>query len=275
MEVIIDSHTHTGTIQYSVGKNRVSNLPGDDLLAAMKKYSIDFALVSSIESAEFDSRGIPAPPAQQIPQLESFERLVTFARSSLNALSGRPLLKASLWVKPYTEKCSRELDGFIKKNLDHIAGLKMHPSLSNMKFTDRRFTSYLRLAEKYNMPVQVHTENDGLADPAFVAEVAPLFPSVIFIMVHMGLNTDNGEAIDIISSNDNVYGDTCEVKNEKVIEAIKRCGSEKILFGTDAVVHGIDTYRRYMPLVDLIRQSFSLEEAENVLFKNCRRLYSL
>jgi predicted TIM-barrel fold metal-dependent hydrolase len=144
-----------------------------------------------------------------------------------------------------------------------------------MKFTDERFVPYLRLAEKYTMPVQVHTENDGLADPAFVAEVALLFPSVTFIMVHMGLNTDNGEAMDIIRANDNVYGDTCEVKNEKVIEAIKRCGSEKILFGTDAVVHGIDTYRRYMPLVDLIRQSCSPEEAENVLFKNCRQLYNL
>ncbi len=273
--MIIDSHTHTGKIQYSVGKNRVSNLPGEDLLAAMMKYTIDFALVSSIESAEFDSGGKLAPPGKQIPQLESFRRLIHFVSTSLNALTGRPLLKASLWPKPYTEKCSGELDEFIKENLDHIAGLKMHPSLSNMKFTDERFVPYLRLAEKYNMPVQVHTENDGLADPAFVAEVALLFPSVTFIMVHMGLNTDNGEAIDIIRANENVYGDTCEVKNEKVIEAIKRCGSEKILFGTDAVVHGIDTYRRYMPLVDFIRKSFSLEEAENVLFKNCRRLYNL
>ena len=44
--MIIDSHTHIGTISYPVGKNRVSYLPGEDLIAAMKKYSIDFALVS-------------------------------------------------------------------------------------------------------------------------------------------------------------------------------------------------------------------------------------
>ena len=273
--MIIDSHTHTGKIAYSVGKNRVSNLPGEGLLAAMKKYSIDFALVSSIESAEFDSWGKLAPPGKQIPQLESFRRLVSFVRASTDLLNGSPFLKASLWVKPFTEKSSGELDEFIEENLDNIAGLKMHPSLSNMKFTDERFVPYLELAEKYNMPVQVHTENDGLADPAYLAEVARLFPSVRFIMVHMGLNTDNSEAMDIIRTNDNVYGDTCEVESGRVMEAIRECGSEKILFGTDAVVHGIDTYQRYMPLVDLIRKSCSVEDAENVLFKNCQRLYRL
>jgi len=273
--VIIDSHTHTGKIQYRVGKNRVSDLPGEDLLAAMDKYSVDFALVSSIESAEFDYEGQPAPPDKQVPQLESFRSLVSFVRSSLNVSSGLSLLKASLWVKPYTEKPGAELDEFIEDKREYIAGLKMHPSLSNMKFTDKRFVPYLRLAQKYDMPVQVHTENDGLADPAYVAEVALLFPSVNFVMVHMGLNTDHGEAIDIIKANKNIYGDTCEVKREKVIEAIKKCGSEKILFGTDAVVHGIDTYERYLPLIDLIRQHCSEEEAENVLFRNCRRLYML
>lgn len=273
--MIIDSHTHIGTITYQVGKNRVSDLPGDDLIAAMRKYSIAYALVSSIEGAEFDSDGHPVPPEKQIPQMESFLKLLKFVRPRGEALPGDPLLKALLWIKPYTERPTVELEQFIRENRDHIAGLKMHPSLSNIKFNESRFLPYLKLAEKYDMPVQVHTENDGLANPAYVAEVAGRFPSVKFTMVHMGLNTDNREAIDIIRTNGNIYGDTCEVKIDNVISAIKICGSEKILLGTDAIVHGIDTYERYMPLVDLIRKEFSREEAENILYRNCMRIYKV
>jgi len=273
--MIIDSHTHIGTISYPVGKNGVSNLPGEDLIAAMKKYSIDFALVSSIEAAEFDSEMKLAPPDKQIPQLESFNRLIQFVKTSGDAQFGRPDLKALLWIKPYTEKVTEALIQFITENRDHIAGLKMHPSLSNIKFTDDRFRPYLDLARKFNMPVQLHTENDGLSDPAFVAEMTALYPDVRFVMVHMGLGTHNSEAIGIIRNNDNVYGDTCEVKINNVIKAIIECGSEKILFGTDAIVHGVDTYEQYLPLIESIRNNFSKEEADNVLFRNCMRLYNL
>ena len=273
--MIVDSHTHTGTISYQVGKNKVSNLPGEDLIAAMKKYSIDFALVSSIESAEFDSEGLPAPPQKQIPQLESFPRLVEFVRQSGDAQSGRPYLKVLLWVKPYTEKVTEDLEQFITENRDHIAGLKMHPSLSNIKFTDSRFVPFIKLAEKYDLPVQVHTEDDGLSNPAFIAEVAEKFPSVKFVMVHMGLDTGNDEAINFIRNNHNVYGDTCEVKTENVIRAINECGSGKILFGTDAIVHGIDTYARYLPLIESIKNNLSKEEADDVLYRNCTRLFRI
>ena len=81
--------------------------------------------------------------------------------------------------------------------------------------------------------------------------------------------------IGIIRSRDNVYGDTCEVNTENVIKAINKCGSEKILFGTDAIVHGIDTYAMYMPLVEQIRKNFSKDQAENVLFRNCQRIFNV
>jgi len=273
--MIIDSHTHIGTIPYPVGKNRVSDLPGEELVDAMQKYSIDFALVSSIEGAEFDCEGQLAPPEKQIPQMESFRRLVKFVRPRGDDQPGRPGLKALLWVKPYTEKVTKDLEKFITKNRQHIAGLKMHPSLSNIRFTDDRFKHYIRLAERYDLPVQVHTENDGLANPAYVYEVAVQFPSVNFVMVHMGLNTGNDEAIHFIRYNNNIYGDTCEVKTENVIKAINEFGSEKIMFGTDAIVHGIDTYGCYLKLIDSIRNQLSQEEADNVLFRNCQRLYNL
>ncbi|MBS0011459.1 MAG: amidohydrolase family protein [Bacteroidales bacterium] len=203
----------------------------------------------------------------------SFLKLLNFVRPRGEALAGSPLLKALLWIKPYTEKVTRDLEQFIKDNRDYIAGLKMHPSLSGIKLTDDRFTPYLELAASFNLPVQVHTENDGLSNVNYVEDIAATYRDTDFVMVHMGLNTGNGDAMNIIKKYDNVYGDTCEVKHDNVIRAIRECGPDKILFGTDAIVHGIDTYARYMPLLELIRSNFSREEADNVLFRNCRRVF--
>jgi len=271
--MIIDSHTHIGHILYPVGKNRVSNLPAEQLIEAMDKYSINQALVSSIEGAEFDSEKNPAPPGKQIPQLQSFKNLVKIIRQHDGTLPGSPGLKALLWIKPHTEDVTPALVQFIEENRDCIAGFKMHPALSNMSFRDERFLPYLKLADNLSMPVQVHTENDGRSDPAFVEQVAADFPGLDFVMVHMGLNTDNTEAIRIIRDNANIYGDTCEVEIDNVFKAMEVCGSEKILFGTDAIVHGTDTYKGYLPLIHELRSRPDKNDADNILYENCLRLF--
>lgn len=267
--MIIDSHTHIGTIRYCVGKNKVSNLPKQDLIIALRKYSIDFALVSSIEGAEFNSEMQLASMEHQVPQLQSMNQLIDFIKSNESKV------KALLWVKPFTEKCNDELDHFIAANIKHIAGLKMHPTLSNLKFTDDKFYPYIKLAKKYHLPIQVHTENDGKSDVKFVCKVAQEFKDINFIMVHMGLDTDNKEAIAIIKRNENIYGDICLVENKNVIKVIDECGSKKILFGTDAIVEGIDSYKRYLPILRDIKDNFEKKDVDNILYKNCTQIYNL
>lgn len=265
--MLIDSHTHIGHISYPVGKNRVSCLPAESLIEAMDKYSVDRVLVSGIEGAEFDSAMNLPPAYMHVPQLDAFRKQVAFARAN----KGR--VGVLLWIKPYTETVTDDLEQFILSNRDCITGFKMHPALSNLMFTDKRFLPYLELADRLNMPVQVHTENDGRSDPAYVAEVAAGFPELDFVMVHMGLGTDNKEAINIIRDNANIYGDTCEVEIDNVFKAVDVCGSEKILFGTDAVVHGKDTYKRYQPLIDALRNRLDKKDAGNILYANCLSLF--
>lgn len=267
--MIIDSHTHTGTIQYTVGRNKVYNLRKQDLLVALDKYSIDFALVSSIEGAEFDSERRLAPKEQQIPQLKSMEQLVTYIKSN------KSKLKALLWIKPYTEKCDENFEYFIQKNKKFIAGLKIHPTLSNLKFTHNKYIPYLELARKYNLPVQVHSENDGKSNIIFIQKIAQKYKDVTFIMVHMGFNTNNLEAIDIIKRNRNIYGDICSVTVNNIYKSIHECGSKMILFGTDAIVNGIHTYKKYIPIISGIKSEFKKNDFENILYKNCARIYDL
>jgi predicted TIM-barrel fold metal-dependent hydrolase len=267
--MIIDSHTHIGNIQFEVGKNRVKNLPGTDLVFSLEKYKIDFAIVSGLEGAEFDSDFKRPAKAMQVSQKEGLERLLGFVRGNSDKVRGL------FWIKPYNELLTREIEDIVTINRDMICGLKVHPTLSNLKFTDRKYYPFLEMAVRLGLPVQVHTENDGRSDIKYVGKIASVFPELKFVMVHIGMNSDNSEAISLINKTSNIYGDTCIVKHENVIEAIKVCGSDKILFGTDSTVNGIDTYQRYLPLVEKIRESFSTEEAANVLGLNSMTIFNL
>jgi hypothetical protein len=225
--MIIDSHTHIGNIAFEVGKNRVKNLPPKDLIDSLEKYKIDFAIVSCLEGAEYDADKKPASRNLQVTQKEGLEKLTDFVGKNRSKVSGL------FWVKPFSEKLTEEIKKTVKDNMNLICGLKIHPTLSNMKFTDKRFYPYLEMAVELGLPVQVHTENDGMSDVKLVGKMASVFPELKFIMVHMGMESDNVEAISLIRNSSNIYGDTCVVKHENVIKAIRECGSEKILFGTD------------------------------------------
>jgi predicted TIM-barrel fold metal-dependent hydrolase len=267
--MIIDSHTHTGNIAFEVGKNRVKNLPQKDLIDSMEKYKIDFAIVSGLEGAEFDSDKKHASKKDQVSQREGLQRLIDFVSKN----SGK--IRGLFWVKPYNEKLTDDIKKIVADNRKLICGLKIHPTLSNMKFTDKRFYTYLEMAVELGLPVQVHTENDGLSDVKFVGKMASIFPEVKFIMVHMGMETDNKEAISLIKNSPNIYGDTCVVKHENVIKAIRECGPSKILFGTDSVVNGIDTYERYIPLIRMVQETFSEKETDMVLWSNSMTIFNL
>lgn len=267
--MIIDAHTHIGEISFPVGKSRISSMSEKTLMDAIEKYSIDLALVSSIEGAEFNSDNELIPADRQVPQLTSMQGVVDFVKKN------RHRAKALLWVKPFTEKRSRELDEFINTNREFIAGIKIHPKLSNLEFRDNRIVPFIEMAGEYGFPVLVHTEEDGRSNVGFVEEVANKYVGINFIMAHMGMGSDNREAMDIIKRNRNIYGDIALVESINVIEAISKCGSDRIIFGTDATVFGIDTYKRYLLVIDSMKLNFDSEDVDNVLYKNSMSLFGL
>ncbi|EIX5997604.1 amidohydrolase family protein, partial [Escherichia coli] len=116
---------------------------------------------------------------------------------------------------------------------DIIYGIKVHPYHSKMAFNSDKVQEYIRLAQKYDLPVVSHTSNDYESSPQLVYEMALKYPNVNFVMCHMGLATDNQEAIELIAKLPNLYGDTAWVRADMVYQSIKICGSDKILFGTD------------------------------------------
>ena len=91
----------------------------------------------------------------------------------------------------------------------------------------------------------------------------------------MGLGTDHKNSFKYISKLDNLYGDTTWVSYTDVIEAVKFCGSEKILFGTDNPVDGKDTLKAYQPTFSNLKNILKNEDYENVMYKNTKRLFKI
>lgn len=268
--MIIDAHTHTGSF---IG----FEMPEENLLTAMQRYGIDIAICSNCESAEFDCDHNPVSKELSKTQEEVFRANIAFARRNADKIRIMP------WVKPHTQGVTAELEQLIKDNLDITVGIKVHPYHSFIAFDSPAVEEYIKLAEKYNLPILTHTGNSDEDCCMRVYKMAKKYPNVNFIMGHMGLGTDNSEAIELISKQPNLYGDTAWVPIESVIKLIGQCSSEKVLFGTDATIDGTDTYRCnkagepsiYLKYFNELKQLLPKSDYDNLMYKNAARLFGI
>ena len=256
---------HTGTIG-------PFDMPPEMVLGAMDEYQIDFGLVSNIEGAEVDQDQVPLPSELQFSQQEVNERVLRFVRAHPDRLG------ALLWIKPATEGCTAEFESMVAGNLNVVHGLKVHPFLSGTSLASPAVAKYIDLARRHDLPVVCHTAGSPESSPRTVHEVAVRYPEVNFVMVHLGLGTDNQEAIELVASLSNLYGDTTWVAPEKTLQAIRVCGEDKIMFGSDSPIAGPDTYGAldfYMYYFHEMKADLSRQAYDKLMFRNAIRLFKL
>ena len=102
-------------------------------------------------------------------------------------------------------------------------------------------------------------------------------------MVHMGLGSDNRQALELLGKLPNLYGDTTWVPISTTIEAIKRYGSGKMVFGSDNPIDGKDTYLRnrwgdpslYQKYFNEFKSSVTPQQYDDIMYKNAVRLFRL
>jgi predicted TIM-barrel fold metal-dependent hydrolase len=260
--MIVDSHLHIGNILDF-------NLTEEETIAGMEKYGVDYGIVSCLESSEFDHNFNQLPPEVQVSQKDSNRRTLNFVQNNPQRL------QAQFWIKANLEGYDDWIAEFLVTNQEYFCGLKMHPFHSMLKPTSKKVKPYLELAEQLEFPVAIHTAGDKYSDPEHVYQLAQDYPNLNFIMVHMGLGTDNQKAISLIEKLPNLYGDTTWVEPESVLDAIEKCGSHKIIFGTDAPIDGVDTYKSYFDLIEILKTELSAVEYQNIMFKNAIKLFDL
>ena len=102
-------------------------------------------------------------------------------------------------------------------------------------------------------------------------------------MVHMDLGTDNKTALELLGKLPNLYGDTTWVPIATTLEAIRRYGSEKVIFGSDNPIDGKDTYHHnifgerllYQQYFNEFRSMIAYEDYENIMYKNAERIFGI
>ena len=90
------------------------------------------------------------------------------------------------------------------------------------------------------------------------------------------------EAIELIGSLPNLYGDTAWVRPESGLKLIKKYGAHKLLFGTDNPIDGPDTYAHPFYKVYFgefrvgeFREWISPGDYELLMHGNAERLFDL
>ncbi len=227
--MIIDSHAHFGSILDF-------KMPGEKLIGAMDNAGINCAVVSNIEGMEFDHRADPLSKSILRDQIAVNEAALDFSRKHPGRIY--PLI----WVMPHTGGAGSEFRKFISSNRRSVYGLKFHP-FSNQSPIDSDYCEpYIKLAAEFDLPVVVHTASSDESSPARVGIMAQKYPGLRFLLVHMGLYTDNEESIGLVLRHPNIYGDTTWVRPEKTMELIMLGGIDKIMFGTDAPIGETELY---------------------------------
>ncbi|MBP3569372.1 MAG: amidohydrolase family protein [Lachnospiraceae bacterium] len=269
--MIIDTHVHIG------GEKVGFDMTEEKVLSAIKKYNIDLTIVSNGDAVEVDHEQKLLPIKYHVSQEDALRRVLEFARKYPEKI------RVGVWVKPLTETVTDELKQLIADNRDIICALKLHPFHSKVSPVDKRTLPYLELANQYKLAVVSHTGTGPEDSPVHVYEAAKLFPEIPFVMVHMGLGSDNKEALELLGKADNLYGDTAWVPMETTIEAIRRYGSKKMLFGSDMPIDGVDTYlcnpkgerSMYQDYFQVLPEKISKEAYEDLMWRNALKVFKL
>ena len=267
--MIIDTHVHIGT---GLG----FNMTEADVLYSIKKYGIDYAIVSNSEVASHDHQRNPLPNNLQKSQIECLTRTIKFARENQSKIG------IMHWVKP-TEEITGELRNLIESNLDIIKALKFHPFHAGCSFTSDKCRKYIDLAAELGLPVASHTGTEYDDNPKRLFEMAKKYPETPFVMVHLGLGSDNKEAIELCAQRENLYGDTTWVSTKSALEFINKCGDDRLLFGSDSPIDGKDTYLTngkgdrslYQEYFNEFKDKVSNETYQKIMYKNAAKLFDI
>ena len=268
--MIIDTHVHFGKIlTFDMSENIV--------LESMDKYNIDYSLVSNINATEGDFNQKPLPMSLQTSQIDCLKQTINFVKAHKDRLGGLA------WVKPYSETLDKQFTDLYCENKDILYGLKFHPYHSMIDFDNPRLFPYFDFAKKMNIPVVTHTGMGPNDSTKKVYEIAKKYPSVNFVMVHMGLQTDNKEAIKYILELPNLYGDTTWVPISSTKDLINKGGISKIMFGSDNPIDGVNTYKQnrtgnrslYRDYFEVLPNEISKVNCDKIFFENAKNFFKI
>jgi predicted TIM-barrel fold metal-dependent hydrolase len=117
---------------------------------------------------------------------------------------------------------------------DVVVGAKLHCQWSGSVTASNATRELLREVARRGRPLKIH--NDGPAWAETLMEFARAFPDWSVIIAHAGLGTPSVDAARAVEQTDNIYLELAtSFPNLPVVrEVVRRAGSDRLLFGSDA-----------------------------------------
>ncbi len=155
--------------------------------------------------------------------------------------------------------------------LMHFKGIKLHPRMENFDPLSERYAWIFQEIQKKRLPVLIHTrkENNPNSDPDRLVALAKRYPKINFIFGHFGNALES--VFEAAKKNKNLCLETSIVSSPVIIaNAVKVCGAEKILFGSDYPYSDQE-----LEMQKIVRAKISSKAKRFILGENAVKLLNL
>ena len=262
---IIDIHGHTGMFEGY-------DLSVPTLRANIDSFGIRMVFISNVDGANLpgttlnlDAKSANDATLKVVLEHSDKVRGIAWARPADGSPSD---------VEPFI--ADTQLDG---PNPRPFVGVKLHPVMNQFPADAPIVDPYFDICRTYGVPVVYHSDKPGtFADPVLIYRAAKRHPDVPVILYHMVFFGPHDSAIDVVEQavqhgDADLYLEISQADPQAVLQAIRRVGSERVLFGTDATYYGTGHYAQYADLVSLLRSELTPLEFRNVMRANALRLF--
>lgn len=175
-----------------------------------------------------------------------------------------------VYVNPLNQKTVDDMDKYIEAG---FAAVKLNPLRHAYCADAEIIDAVMEKAEKYNIPVCIHSGHPPYSLPWQVGLLAERHPNVKLMMIHMGHGHGVyiDAAIKMALRYPNIYLEMSGMPMpSKIREAYERVGAERIMFGTDTPFH-----HPTVEMQKVITSGLDKEAQEKIFYENAAKFFGV
>lgn len=173
------------------------------------------------------------------------------------------------WANPKNPRAVDELRDYLTEPL--FRGVKLHPLMDGFHPDDPAVWPLIEVLIEHNLPALIHCGHPIFSLPWSIEELIVRYPEAKIILGHMG----HGNVVYIDASiavaarHPNVYLETSGMPMSlKILEAVQRIGSERVLYGSDGPWHEPRVEQLKVQLAGL-----NPVDLDNVMHRSSQKLF--
>jgi predicted TIM-barrel fold metal-dependent hydrolase len=195
---------------------------------------------------------------------------------ALRVAAANPRLTPLYWVRPgRMDSHPQAVAGALET--EAFAGLLLAPRLSNFALDEARLDRYVEAAARTRKAVFVLVTRDDRSRPMRAYALARRFPTVPFVLMPGATDQVWQDAVEIVSravnkDDANLHVVTTHMTALDVRSAAERLGTDRVLFGTDALALGATHAEHARRFIAELRMVLPPEAFESVIGANAAGL---